>query len=102
MDAVAVKESLNGMLGCPRLSHKLSKRETARPENEPSIGGPSLGRLVPLILDGPGIFENTDIFTFLRFSLNLFPDKDQGFHCLNRTSQQEPSRRGTARLSIGR
>jgi hypothetical protein len=58
--------------------------------------------LVPVILDRPGVFENTEIFTFLCFSLNLFSDKDQGCHCLNRASQQESSGVGIARFSIGR
>jgi len=101
VNAVAVKESLNGMLRSPGLSHELPKWKPSCSEDEPSIAGPSLGRLVPVILDRPGVFENTDIFTFLAFSLNLFPDKDKGFHCLNGASHQESARIGIARFSIG-
>jgi len=102
VDALALKESLSGMLRRPGLSHELPKWKTSLSEDEAGIGGPSLGRLVPVILDRPGVFENTEILTFLRSSLNLFSDKDEGCHCLNGASHQESSRIGIARLSIGR
>jgi hypothetical protein len=101
VDALAVKESLNGMLRRFGRSHELSEGKTSRPENQASIGGPSLGCLVPVILDRPGVFENTDIFTFLRSPLNLLPDKDKGCHRLNGAAHQESSRIGTAVFSIG-
>jgi hypothetical protein len=99
VNALALKESLSGMLRRPGLSHELPKWKTPRSEDQPSFGGPSLGRLVRVILDRSSVFENTDIFTFLGFSLNLFPDKDKGFHCLNGASHQESARIGIARLS---
>ena len=102
MDPRAVKEPLNGMLRCSGLSHKLPEGITTRAEDEPSIGGPSLARLVPVILDRSGIFENTNIFAFLCSSLNLFPDKNKGRHCLNGATQQEPSCIGIAAFSIRR
>ncbi len=75
VDALALKESLNGMLRCHGLSHELPKWKTTRSEDQPSFGGPSLGRSVPVILNRSGVLEKTEIFAFLRSSLDLFPDK---------------------------
>lgn len=83
MDSVAVKEALGGMLRCPGLSHELPKWKTSRPADHPSIGGASFAGLARLILDRPATFENTYVFSFLRSSLNLFPDKGKRCHCLN-------------------
>jgi hypothetical protein len=66
VDAVAAKEPLNGMLRCLGLSHELPKRITSCSEDKPSIGGPSLGRLMLGIFDRSGVFENTDILTRTR------------------------------------
>jgi hypothetical protein len=71
------------MLGCPGLSHQLPKRIISCSQDESSIGGPSVGSLARLIFDRPGAFDNAYICTLLRSSLNLFPDKAQGCHCLN-------------------
>jgi hypothetical protein len=75
------------MLRGPGFSHELSERKTSCPDDKTSIGGPSLGRLLPVILDRSGASENTDIFTFLRSSLNLFADKDEGCHGFDGASQ---------------
>ena len=83
VDAVTSKETLSGMLGCPGLSHQLPKRIISCSQDESSIGGPSVGSLARLIFDRPGAFDNAYICTLLRSSLNLFPDKAQGCHCLN-------------------
>jgi hypothetical protein len=74
VNALALKESLSGMLRRPGLPHKPPKWETPRSEDQPSFGGPSLDRPVPVILNRTGVFENTEILTFLRSSLNLFPE----------------------------
>jgi len=102
VNAVAVKESLNSMLRCSGLAHELPQRITACSEDKPSIGGPSLGRLLSVILDRSGVSENTHIFTFLRSSLNLLADKDEGCHRFDGASQQESSRVGIAGLAFGR
>ena len=87
MDALASKKPLGRMLRCPGLSHEFPQRITACSEDKPSVGGPSLGGLLPVILDRSGVSENTHIFTFLRSSLNLFPDKDEGCHGFDGASQ---------------
>ena len=90
MDAVAAKESRDGMLRGPGFSHELSERKTSCPDDKPSIGGPSPGRLLPVIFDRPAVSENADILTFLRSPLNLFPDRDKRYHRFDGASQQEP------------
>jgi hypothetical protein len=97
-----VKEPFSCMLRYPGLPHELPQTITLRSEDESSIGGPSVGRLLPVIFDGSGAFEHTDIFAFLRFSLNLFPDEDKGCHRLDRTPQKESSGVGIAAFSFRR
>jgi hypothetical protein len=89
MYAFAAKEALSCMSRSPGLSHKLPKRITSRPRDESSIGSPSFGRLLPLVLDGPGVFESAYLLAFLRSSLDLFPGKDKGCHRFNGVSQQQ-------------
>jgi hypothetical protein len=100
VDAVAAKESRDGMLRGPGFSHELPQRKTSRSEYKPSIGGPSSGRLLSVILDRSGVSENTHILTFLCTSLNLFTDKDEGRHGFDGATQQKPPRVFTAWRTI--
>lgn len=72
-DAFTAKETLSGMLGCPGLSHQLPKWKTSRSEDEPSIGVPSPGRLVPVIRDWSGVLKNTEVFAFFFALFVRFP-----------------------------
>lgn len=68
MDAFAVKESLNGMLRCPCLSHELPKWIASCSEDESSIGRARFSRLLLVVLESSDVFENADICAFLRSS----------------------------------
>jgi hypothetical protein len=74
------------------LSHELPKRITSCSDDDPSVGGPSLRRLLAAILDWSGISKNTNIFTLLCSSLNFLPDIPERNHCLNGASQKKPLR----------
>jgi hypothetical protein len=88
VDGVTIKETLHRMLGSSRLSHELSQSKTSGSGDGPGISGTSFNSLTRVIFDGSAILQNTDIFTFLRSSLNLFPDKNERRHCLNGPPQQ--------------
>src|SRR5579863_864731 len=90
------------MLRGPGLSHELPHWKPSCPADHPGIGSASLAGLTRLILDGPAAFESTYVFSLLRSSLNLFPDKDKGCHCLNGSPEEQAAGVLIGAFAIGR
>jgi hypothetical protein len=88
VDGFTIKETLHGMLGSSRLSHELSQSKTSSSGDGRGIPGASFSSSMRVIFDRSAILQHADIFTFLRSSLNFFPDKNERRHCLNGPPQQ--------------
>jgi hypothetical protein len=79
MDAFTGQIPLNGMLFDSGLADQLPHTETLSPEYMTRISGTSVLGLAGLVSYRTRGFNHTDVFSFLRLTLNLFAYKTERF-----------------------